>query len=256
MNAPSAWPLLVRCIKFVLYESSIRPRWRSPSARRSRCTNGALVAAARYVGVDLAIDRERQVGGRARGSVPRVGEMSARGRSAHRPAQATRGAVTDLAVLQRIDAVGRGCAPRVHEFVHRVQDWQDVERCEGSRHIAQHDQPRSDYPEFIRQARIRERVDFILGGSRCTATQKRLPVHAAAYGKTAVGLDHQTGSAPGPSPEHVEQVRPYVADDAQPVSAANPFAMADRLCHPHHRSAFAEVSQVPHVDRHALGHGG
>ena len=128
MNAPQRGLFSFDDIKFTLYESSIRPRWRSPSARRSRCTSGALVAAARYVRVDLATDRKRQVG--ARGSVPRVGEASAPGRSVHRPTQATRRAITDPAALQRIDAVGRGRAPRVHEFVHRVQDWQDVERCE------------------------------------------------------------------------------------------------------------------------------
>lgn len=74
MNAPQRGLFSFDDIKFMLYESSIRPRWRSPSARRSRCTNGALVAAARYVDIDLATDRERQVGGRARGSVPRAGE--------------------------------------------------------------------------------------------------------------------------------------------------------------------------------------
>lgn len=40
------------------------------------------------------------------------------------------GAFTDLALLQRIDAVDRGCVPAVHELVHRVQDWQDIEQYE------------------------------------------------------------------------------------------------------------------------------
>jgi superfamily II DNA or RNA helicase len=40
------------------------------------------------------------------------------------------GAFTDLALLQRIDAVDRGCLPGIHELVHRVQDWQDIEQYE------------------------------------------------------------------------------------------------------------------------------
>lgn len=117
-------------IKFTLYESSRRPRWRSPQ----RGALGALMA-------HWSLPR----GAPALISLPTGSGKSAIALAAPFLASAQRvlvvvpstdlrrqlvGAFADLALLQRIGAVERGAAPRVHELVHRVQEWRDIEQYE------------------------------------------------------------------------------------------------------------------------------
>jgi superfamily II DNA or RNA helicase len=117
-------------LKFTLYESPIRPRWRSAQ----RGALGALMA-------HWSLPRSAP----ALISLPTGSGKSAVALAAPFLALAKRvlvvvpskdlrrqlaGAFTDFALLRRIDAVDQGGALRVHELVHRVQAWQDLEQYE------------------------------------------------------------------------------------------------------------------------------
>jgi superfamily II DNA or RNA helicase len=117
-------------IKFTFYESPSRPQWRSPQ----RGALGALMA-------HWSLPR----GAPALVSLPTGSGKSAVALAAPFLASAKRvlvvvpskdlrrqlaGAFSDLALLHRIDAVDYGGAPRVHELVHRIQDWRGIEQYE------------------------------------------------------------------------------------------------------------------------------
>lgn len=117
-------------VEFTLFETLSRPQWRSPQ----RGALGALLS-------HWSLPRNTP----AMVSLPTGSGKSAIALAAPFLSAARRvlvvvpstdlrrqmaGAFTDLALLQRIGAVDRGCAPRVHELRNRVRDWRTIEQYE------------------------------------------------------------------------------------------------------------------------------